>query len=171
MRTDDTGVETFISEDLLVSLGAIRMALSWVETDAEKGSVQARTVGIQRLDDELAALQLRSREVSRAMRYDLRMKEETPVKPEPVDGRRAVQLRENDHAAPHWVSGVNAPPTDATPRPVPQPPQAVGPEQEGNSQPAPLRQNGDLGHSIDELLISAMSEPRDRSNPVQNIKG
>ena len=157
MRKEETGVETFITEDLLVSLGAIRMALSWVEADGAKGSEQARSIGISRVDDELAALQLRAREVSRAMRYEMRTQAVADVATAPK-----TVVAEDHSETPHWRTDADAQPQKSTPEKI---------DDTGmQSRPASPRRNGELGHSIDELLISALSDQKEGPTPTQGIR-
>ena len=54
-------IETYLAEDLLVTLGAVRMALSWV-------SPESATNSLQRVDEELAELQDRTKSLFRSIR-------------------------------------------------------------------------------------------------------
>ena len=178
-------VEAFFAEDLLVSLGAMRMALRWAVSDAP-GS------GLTHLQDELDALADRSRVIFR------RLRDPAPV-PAPAAPDVATHLPDPPEAGPPLVPE----PVEDAPPVVPDPARSQGatgvppawlddiesldgPDPERLSDPAPdgegLEVSGappasietseqtaqpgvDLTDSIDELLATALSSGAEGAGP------
>ena len=160
------GIETFLAEDLLVSLGAIRMALSWVEADTENGADAAHKIGLRRLGTELKALQDRALLQYRGLRQNGPV--QMPLLPvtvaHPTAKAPPLPARPQPQGlAPGWLDSRAAVDLDAQEdalRPVPVDVQMHEPvtsvrvdsvEQTKALQPDPL------GESIDELLASALA--------------
>jgi len=79
-------IEAFLSRDLAVSLGNIRMALFWFDNAACDGPPR-HTTGLRRLEGELARLETRATALAESLRsdaHDAVSQAEVDITPEPV---------------------------------------------------------------------------------------
>ena len=169
----DQSVENFLLEDALVSLAAIRMALSWVREDGVEG--------LGRIDNELAGLQARTSEIARALRADQQVSP-APFQRHPMDTIAAEGAKKpfvetpqitpqapeppTKGLAPEWLTDIEDLDTDLpapldlggaeTPQPVID--LADAPEAPIADTIAKHPSEEDLGSSIEDLLASAMAD-------------